>query len=119
MSAALKVTSTCLVFFVDETGHERLVPGHTVYGLGGCAAMGNQLEVLLREPWREVRRRILGDLNLPLHASTFGQHATRGDIQVVADFFRSFPFARIGGNSLHRDHVARSNESHDDDCRGP
>jgi hypothetical protein len=33
----LHLPETSLVVFVDDTGHERLVEGHPVYGLGGCA----------------------------------------------------------------------------------
>ena len=35
----------CLLVFIDETGHEKLASGHTVYGLGGCAVLGDGLEI--------------------------------------------------------------------------
>jgi hypothetical protein len=37
-AGALTIADQSLVVFVDDTGHEALVPGHPVYGLGGCAA---------------------------------------------------------------------------------
>jgi hypothetical protein len=91
----------CLVVFADDTGHEALVPGHPVYGLGGCAVMEHDLECVIRQPWREVRRAVTGSPDTPLHASTFSQRASRRDIEAVAEFFRRQPFARLGAiNSI-------------------
>jgi hypothetical protein len=85
-----------LVVFVDDTGHEALVPGHSVYGLGGCAVMENDLEQVIRKPWRKLRQRITGSPNEPLHASDFARGARQEDIEAIATFFREQPFARIG-----------------------
>jgi hypothetical protein len=85
-----------LVVFVDDTGHEALVPGHPVYGLGGCAVMSEHLDALIRNPWREVRRTVTGSPDSPLHASDFGQNASPENIQAVASFFRQNPFSRFG-----------------------
>jgi hypothetical protein len=85
-----------LVVFVDDTGHEALVPGHPVYGLGGCAVMSEHLDAFIRNPWREVRRRVTGSPDSPLHASDFGQNASPENIQAVASFFRQNPFSRFG-----------------------
>jgi hypothetical protein len=92
----LNLPQGCLVVFVDDTGHEALVPGHSVYGLGGCAVMESDLERVIREPWRELRKRINGSPDKPLHASEFAQSARLEDSQAIAAFFRVQPFARIG-----------------------
>ena len=92
----LELSDTTLAVFVDDTGHEALVPGHPVYGLGGCAVMAPDLDRVIRHPWRDVRRGVTGSPDKPLHASSFGQTATREQIEIVADFFRRQPFARIG-----------------------
>ena len=86
----------CLVAFVDDTGHETLVPGHPVYGLGGCVVMGDDLDRVIRAPWREVRRAVTGSPDTPLHASDFSRWATRENIGAVAGFFRQQLFGRIG-----------------------
>ena len=86
----------CLVAFIDDTGHEALVRGHPVYGLGGCVVMGHDLDRLIRAPWREVRRTVMGSPDTPLHASSFLQTATPHDIEAVTQFFREQQFARIG-----------------------
>jgi hypothetical protein len=39
----LSVSDHTLLDFVDDTGHEALVPGHPVYGLGGCAVIAGDL----------------------------------------------------------------------------
>jgi hypothetical protein len=92
----LSVPDSSLLVFVDDTGHEDLVPGHTVYGLGGCAILAADPERIIRHPWHEVRRRVRGSADTPLHASALGHPPRMEDVEVVAKFFRSQPFARIG-----------------------
>jgi hypothetical protein len=92
----LKLPEKSLAVFVDDTGHEALVEGHPVYGLGGCAVMADDLERVVRRPWHEVRRKVTGSADTPLHASSFGRTATDEQIRTVADFFRRQPFARLG-----------------------
>jgi hypothetical protein len=92
----LTLPDDCLATFVDDTGHETLVKGHPVYGLGGCAALVRDLGSIIRAPWCEVRRKVTGSPNMPLHANTFAGFATKENIKTVADFFRSQPFARLG-----------------------
>jgi|SRR5271166_3573688 len=92
----LVLPAGCLVAFVDDTGHEALVPGHLVYGLGGCVVMEHDLDRIIRAPWREVRRAVTGSPDTPLHASSFSQGATHEDIEAVAGFFRQQLFGRIG-----------------------
>jgi hypothetical protein len=75
----------CLVVFVDDTGHETLVRGHPVYGLGGCAVMSENLDRIIRYPWREVRKQVTGLPDAPLHANTFSGVARREDIEAVAE----------------------------------
>jgi hypothetical protein len=91
----LKLPDKSLVVFVDDTGHEALVEGHPVYGLGGCAVMADDLDGVVRRPWHEVRRKVTGSADTPLHAASFGRTATDEQIRAVAEFFRAEPFARI------------------------
>ncbi len=92
----LVLTDDCLCVFVDDTGHEALVKGQPVYGLGGCAVLAPALDRVIREPWREVRRKITGSRDAPLHASSFGQGPSQDQINVVVEFFRTQQFARLG-----------------------
>jgi hypothetical protein len=57
--------------FVDDTGHEVLLPDQKVYGLSGCAVLAPALDPVVRVPWREVRMRVTGSPDTPLHASEF------------------------------------------------
>jgi hypothetical protein len=93
---ALILPEGSLAVFVDDTGHEALVTGHPVYGLGGCAAMDKDLDRIIRQPWREVRRKVTGSPDTPLHANTFGGFGTPENIRTVAEFFHAQPFARFG-----------------------
>lgn len=92
----LNLPPACLTIFVDDTGHEALVKDHPVYGLGGCAILGRDLDAVIRSPWREVRRRVTGSADTPLHANAFARFATREKIETVAAFFQQQPFARLG-----------------------
>jgi hypothetical protein len=92
----LVLPDRCLAVFADDTGHEALVTGHPVYGLGGCAALASDLDRIIRSPWREIRRRVTGSPDAPLHANTFAGFATRENIAAVAEFFHAHPFARFG-----------------------
>jgi hypothetical protein len=92
----LELTLDTLTFFVDDTGHETLPIGHHVYGLGGCGLMAPELEPVVRAPWREVRRRVAGSPDAPLHASKLKvDELTQGQIEAITSFFTSQPMARI------------------------
>jgi hypothetical protein len=91
----LVLPDRCLVVFVDDTG-QALVAGHPVYGLGGCAALARDLDRVIRLPWREIRRRVTGSPDTPLHANAFAGFATAENIAAVAEFFRMNPFSRFG-----------------------
>jgi hypothetical protein len=95
-SDSLILPDRCLAVFVDDTGHEALVRGHPVYGLGGCAVLGRDLVPLIWQPWKAIRVRITGSSDTPLHASDFGSIATKSDMEAVSAFFRSQAFARFG-----------------------
>ncbi len=92
----LVLPDRCLAVFADDTGHEALVSGHPVYGLGGCAALASDLDRIIRMPWQEIRRRVTGSPATPLHANKFAGFATPENIAAVAEFFRVNPFARFG-----------------------
>jgi hypothetical protein len=92
----LALSDPCLAVFADDTGHEALIAGHPVYGLGGCAVLARDLDQVIRAPWREVRRRVTGSPDTPLHANAFAGFATPENIAAVAEFFHVHPFARFG-----------------------
>jgi Protein of unknown function (DUF3800) len=92
----LKLPNDCLAVFADDTGHETLVEGQPVYGLGGCAVLAQNLDAVIQSPWREIRRLVTGSPDTPLHASDFGPSVTKDDILMVADFFQRGRFARLG-----------------------
>lgn len=95
-AGVLNLADQSLVVFVDDTGLEALAQGHPVYGLGGCAVLAHDLDRVLRRPWHDVRRKVTGSADTPLHAAAFARSATPGQIETVAEFFRMQPFARIG-----------------------
>ena len=92
----LFIPNRCLAVFVDDTGHEALVSGHPVYGLGGCAVLGRDLSRRIWEPWKRIRQRVTGSPDTPLHASEFSRIATSSDMEAVAEFFRIQQFFRFG-----------------------
>jgi hypothetical protein len=92
----LVLPDRCLAVFADDTGHEALIAGHPVYGLGGCAVLARDLNRVIRAPWCETRRRVTGFSDTPLHANRFAGFAKPENIAAVAEFFREHPFARFG-----------------------
>ena len=66
----LTIKPDTLLLFIDETGHEQLTdPNYPIFGMGGCAVMGNSYEHIIREPWRELKAQHFGGPDVPLHAS--------------------------------------------------
>lgn len=90
----LNLSPSTLVVFVDDTGHEQFADcNHPVYGLGGCATLGCDLDAVIRRPWKAVRQAVAGNANATLHAAEFD--ASPDHIDVVVKFFRTQPFARL------------------------
>jgi len=106
----LIVPDSSLVFFVDETGHEELVPGHPVYGLGGCAVMARDIDRLVRKPWRDVRFKLMGSPDTPLHAAEIKWQDIPNGAQTAGAFFRANPFSRFG--AILTTETVRPSESH-------
>jgi hypothetical protein len=97
---SLILPDRCLAVYVDDTGHEALVPGHPVYGLGGCAVLGRDLNRLISEPWRNLRKRVTGSPNVQLRAHSFAtiakrQHDSDSIMEEMAAIFRQ-QFLRFG-----------------------
>ena len=90
----LVLPDRCLAVFVDDTGHEEF-KGQPFYGLGGCAALGRDIERLIYRPWKELRMKVKGSTEAPLHANKFPSIAKTGDVEAVASFFRAHQFFRF------------------------
>ncbi len=86
-----------LVFFIDETGHEKFAdPRFPVFGFGGIALMADKLDNDVRSPWRKLRRAIRGSETAPLHASDLTQAEIEQHAPAIGEFFRDGRFARLG-----------------------
>lgn len=91
----LKVHPHCLMFFVDETGHEEFAdPNHPVFGLGGCAIMVAAIDEVLRQPWRALKEKHFGGAAMPLHASDL-REPTVPQLDALGEFFSTQRFARF------------------------
>jgi hypothetical protein len=92
---SLEVNPLCLVFFVDDTGHETFAdPKYPVFGLGGCAMMASHLDIELRAPWRAMKAESFGGPDVPLHASKL-REARPSQIAAIAEFFQKGRFQRF------------------------
>jgi hypothetical protein len=50
----LLVGPACLLFFVDETGHETFADAqYPAFGLGGCAIISSNAAGTVGQPWRD------------------------------------------------------------------
>jgi hypothetical protein len=84
----------CLMFFVDETGHETFAdPQYPVFGLGGCALLAAAITPVLRTPWRQMKALHFGGADVPLHASDL--RSTPQQLQALDTFFRNQRFGRF------------------------
>jgi hypothetical protein len=87
----LVLPDRCLAVFVDDTGHEEF-KGQPFFGLGGCAALGRDIERLIHRPWKALRMQVKGSTEAQLHANKFPSTAKPGDVEAVASFFRAHRF---------------------------
>ena len=91
----LIVQPHCLMYFVDETGHEDFAdPKYPVFGLGGCAILMANIERDLRRPWREIKSRHFGGADVPLHASDLRSPMAE-QVEALGAFFREQPIGRF------------------------
>ena len=70
VAARLQVGPNCLLFFIDETGHETSADkNYPVFGLGGCAINSSAAAAVVGEPWRAMKVAHFGGEDVPLHAN--------------------------------------------------
>jgi Protein of unknown function (DUF3800) len=95
VTARLQVGPRCLLFFIDETGHETFAdPNYPVFGLGGCAITSSSAEAALAQPWRAMKAAHFGGENVPLHANEL-RNPTPEQLEALSKFFREHQFARL------------------------
>ena len=91
----LKVHPHCLMFFVDETGHEEFAdPKFPVFGMGGCGLLAAAVDQNLRHPWRRMKELHFGGADVPLHASEL-RTPTDAQVAALGEFFETEPFGRF------------------------
>jgi hypothetical protein len=89
-------SSSTLMVFIDETGHELLIDKHyPVFGLGGCLCLARDYHRLIYEPWKLVERAFDKNL-LPLHASALPKHKMADvHFDAINNFFANNTFSRF------------------------
>jgi hypothetical protein len=91
----LRVHPHCLIFFIDETGHEEFAdPNFPVFGMGGCGLLAAAVEQNLRTPWRAMKGRHFGGADVALHASEL-LAPTDAQVAALGEFFETRPFGRF------------------------
>ncbi len=91
----LEVHPHCLMYFVDETGHEDFAdPDFPVFGMGGCALLAAAIDQNLRRPWREMKAQHFGGPDVPLHASDL-RDPTIEQLEALNRFFKDQEFGRF------------------------
>jgi len=80
VAARLQVGPNCLLFFIDETGHETFADkNYPVFGLGGCAINSSSAAAVIAEPWRAMKAAHFGGEDVPLHANELLNPTTAQD----------------------------------------
>ena len=91
VAARLQVGPNCLLFFIDETGHETFADkNYPVFGLGGCAINSSSAAAVIAEPWRAMKAAHVGGEDVPLHANELRNPTTE-----QLDAFKVFPRATV------------------------
>lgn len=86
-----------LLFFVDDTGDEtRTDDSQPFFGVGGCAVHARDMEALINQPWRDVRRIITGSPDIPVHASELRPPFDQVHLAALTSFFADHHFMRFG-----------------------
>lgn len=92
---SIVLDATCLLAFVDETGHELFSdPKHPVFGLGGCALLVGEYVNRVRPMWLRLKGQYFGNANVSLHAAELSS-PTPEQITALSGFFASGHFARF------------------------
>jgi Protein of unknown function (DUF3800) len=95
VAARLQVGPNCLLFFIDETGHETFADkNYPVFGLGGCAIDSSSAAAVIAEPWRAMKAAHFGGEDVPLHANEL-RNPTTEQLDALSKFFREQQFARL------------------------
>jgi Protein of unknown function (DUF3800) len=91
----LAIKPDTLLLFIDETGHEQLSdPNYPIFGMAGCAVMGNSYEQVIREPWRELKAQYFGGPDVPLHAADLCG-ISNAQMEAIGRFFETKAFSRF------------------------
>jgi len=95
VAARLQVGPNCLLFFVDETGHETFADkNYPVFGLGGCAINSSSAAAVIAAPSRAMKAAHFGGEDIPLHANELRNPSTE-QLDALSKFFREQQFARL------------------------
>ena len=86
----------CLLFFIDETGHEEFKdPRYPIFGMGGCAQLSGLCHRHIDVPWKEMRARHFQEKSDgPLHAAEL-RSPTSDQMTALGKFFREGMFSRL------------------------
>jgi len=96
IETSLKPSDNCLLYYLDETGHENFAdPNYSLFGIGGCAALTESCYRLVDVPWREMKVKMFGSPDIPLHASSTLRTATEAQREAIIRFFKDNLFSRF------------------------
>ncbi len=109
----LAPTPTTLLVFIDETGNEDYSDQkNPTFGRGGCAVMGRDYRMLIKKPWRKLKRERMGGANKPFHATEFEQsRPTKAQITGINRFLKQ-PFWRFAAMSDSRTELPEGIDGH-------
>ena len=86
----------CLLFYVDETGHEDFKDHeYPVFGLGGCAQVAGLCHRHIDVPWSNIKDGLFPEFKgRTMHASEL-RSPSQSQVNALADFFREGLFSRL------------------------
>jgi hypothetical protein len=109
----IRLETTDLVFFIDETGAESLDdPSFPVFGFGCCAVTGENYQHAVFRPWREMKTTFFGGVQSPMHASG-GPVPDAGQLTALSEFFARDGYFRLGAVVKRSTSISGMDDYHD------
>ncbi len=90
-----KLESSCLLVFIDETGHECFSdPQYPVFGLGGCAVPVAEYTSHVHIKWKEMKKLHFGGADVSMHANEL-RSPLQNQLDALSNFFKMDCFTRV------------------------
>lgn len=98
----IKLERTDMLFFLDETGHEKFCDKQfPLFGLGGVGTSVGYYVDTLRPVWNYMKNEYFGGTEREFHAADL-RNPTKDQIEALNTYFRDYQFLRIAAMTTNK-----------------